>query len=78
MRDEFAALAQCPLVKGVRRILQGESDPNFCLSPDFIGGGRALAEFNLEKAIGFRAKDAKVAKTELYEVGETLKGSPTR
>jgi len=34
--------------------------------------------FNLEKAIGFRAKDAKVAKTELYEVGETLKGSPTR
>ena len=32
----------------------------------------------LEKAIGFRAKDAKVAKTELYEVGETLKGSPTR
>jgi len=27
---------------------------------------------NLEKAIGFRAKDARVAKTELYEVGETL------
>jgi len=27
---------------------------------------------DLEKAIGFRAKDAKVPKTELYEVGETL------
>ncbi|MEI6350792.1 MAG: hypothetical protein WCP06_06770 [Verrucomicrobiota bacterium] len=33
---------------------------------------------NLEKAIGFRAKDAKFSKTELYEVGETLNGSLTR
>jgi len=45
-REELAALAKFPLVKGVRRNLQGEADVNFCLQPDFIAGVRALAEFN--------------------------------
>ena len=46
VRDELAALAQFPLVKGVRRNLQGEADADFCLQPDFVAGVRALAEFD--------------------------------
>jgi len=43
---ELATLAKNPLVKGVRRNLQGETDPYFCLQPNFITGIRALAKFN--------------------------------
>ena len=46
VRDELAALAQFPLVKGVRRNLQGEADANYCLQPDFVAGVRALAAFD--------------------------------
>jgi L-fuconolactonase len=42
----LAAFAQNPLVKGVRRNLQGEMDGRFCLQPDFITGVRALANFD--------------------------------
>jgi L-fuconolactonase len=43
---ELAALASRPLVKGVRRSLQGEQDPNFCLRPEFVAGVKLLAEFD--------------------------------
>jgi len=36
-----------PLVKGVRRLLQGESDLNFCLREQFLRGVQMLPEFNL-------------------------------
>ena len=36
-----------PLVKGVRRIVQDEPDPDFCRRPGFITGARLLAEFGL-------------------------------
>ncbi len=36
-----------PLIKGVRRITQGEADPSFCLRPDFVAGVRLLAEYGL-------------------------------
>ena len=36
-----------PLAKGVRRLLQGESDPAFCLQPRFVAGVQMLAEFGL-------------------------------
>ncbi|MFL5698711.1 MAG: amidohydrolase family protein [Ktedonobacteraceae bacterium] len=36
-----------PLIKGVRRNLQDETAPNFCLQPDFVAGVRLLAEYNL-------------------------------
>lgn len=39
----LAQLAARPLVKGVRRLLQSEPDPEFCLRPDFVRGVRALA-----------------------------------
>ncbi len=36
-----------PLIRGVRRIVQGESDPNFCLRPDFVRGVQLLADYGL-------------------------------
>lgn len=36
-----------PRIKGVRRLLQGEADPNYCLQPDFIQGVQLLAEYGL-------------------------------
>ena len=38
-------LATNPLVKGVRRLIQGEQDPTFCIHPDFVEGVRLLASF---------------------------------
>ncbi len=40
-------LAGRPLVKGVRRLLQDEPDPVFCLQPAFVEGVRRLADFDL-------------------------------
>lgn len=40
-------VALSPLIKGVRRNIEGEADPNFCLQPDFVAGVRLLAEFGL-------------------------------
>ncbi|HZR44927.1 MAG TPA: amidohydrolase family protein [Ktedonobacteraceae bacterium] len=34
-------------IKGVRRLLQGEPDPEFCLHPGFIRGAQILAEYGL-------------------------------
>ncbi len=36
-----------PFIKGVRRNLQDETEPDFCLRPDFVTGVRLLAEYNL-------------------------------
>ncbi len=47
VRAELESLAANPLVKGIRRIIQSESDPKFCLRGDFIRGVRLLAEFGL-------------------------------
>lgn len=42
-----ALVAVGPLVKGVRRILQSESDPAYCLQPSFVRGVELLAEYGL-------------------------------
>jgi L-fuconolactonase len=42
---ELVALG--PAIKGVRRIVQDEPDPEFCLQPDFVRGNQLLAEFGL-------------------------------
>lgn len=34
-------------IKGVRRLIQPEQDPDFCLRPDFVKGVRLLGEKNL-------------------------------
>jgi L-fuconolactonase len=36
-----------PRVKGVRRLIQSEADPNFCLQPGFVQGVQLLSEFGL-------------------------------
>jgi L-fuconolactonase len=41
--EALAALG--PRVKGVRRLIQGESDPGFCLEPAFVRGVSLLREF---------------------------------
>ncbi|HEV3114901.1 MAG TPA: amidohydrolase family protein [Candidatus Binataceae bacterium] len=41
--SELQWLAGQPKVRGVRRILQGESAVDFCLQPSFVAGVRALA-----------------------------------
>ncbi|HEX3799714.1 MAG TPA: amidohydrolase family protein [Verrucomicrobiae bacterium] len=45
VESELAALATRPLVKGVRRLLQGETDPNFLRQPKFVAGVKLLAKF---------------------------------
>jgi predicted TIM-barrel fold metal-dependent hydrolase len=40
-----------PKIKGVRRIVQDEPDPEFCLQPSFIKGTRLLPEFGLSADI---------------------------
>jgi L-fuconolactonase len=42
-----ALVATTPLVRGVRRILQGEPDPAFCLRPGFVRGVELLARYGL-------------------------------
>ena len=46
-RAYLEELVQSPLVKGIRRIIQFESDSEFCLKPDFVKGVQILAEYNL-------------------------------
>jgi L-fuconolactonase len=41
------ALVGRPLVRGVRHLIQGESDPGFCLSPAFVSGVRECGELGL-------------------------------
>jgi len=45
VHDELKMLAGQPLVKGIRRLLQGETDVDYCLRPKFMAGVRSLAEF---------------------------------
>lgn len=40
-------LAGHPRLKGIRRLIQGEADPNFCARPAFVAGVRQLARFGL-------------------------------
>jgi len=43
--EQLVALG--PIVKGVRRITQGEADPEFCARADFVRGVQILPEFGL-------------------------------
>jgi len=43
--EEIAAIG--PEIKGIRRIVQDEPDPEFCLHPRYIEGTRALPDFGL-------------------------------
>lgn len=43
----MAKLASNPLVKGIRRIIQFEADPEFCLRPGFVRGVQLLPRHSL-------------------------------
>ncbi|MDB6017198.1 MAG: amidohydrolase 2 [Pedosphaera sp.] len=45
VRAELTALARRPLVKGVRRLLQGEREADFLMRPEFVTGIEMLGEF---------------------------------
>ena len=48
VREHLEALVGLsPLIKGVRRNIQDEAEPDFCLQPDFVAGVRLLAEYGL-------------------------------
>ncbi len=44
---EIAALTRNKLVKGVRRIIQFEANPDFCVQPDFVKGVQLLSKYGL-------------------------------
>jgi L-fuconolactonase len=46
-RPDIERLAALPLVRGVRRLIQSEPDPEFCIRPDFITGVGMLADYDL-------------------------------
>jgi L-fuconolactonase len=46
VRAHLAALSEIPLVRGVRRNLENETDPAFCLTPEFLAGVRELTAFD--------------------------------
>ena len=46
--DEYLEkLGAHPRLKGIRRLIQGESDPEFCARPAFVEGVRKLAGYDL-------------------------------
>lgn len=45
--DLEALLAENPLIRGIRRIIQFEPDIEFCLQPDFVRGVQILADYGL-------------------------------
>lgn len=45
VRTDLKKLSSRPLVKGIRRNLQGEPDLAFCLRPQFVAGVQLLADF---------------------------------
>ncbi len=44
VRPHLQALAKLPLVKGIRRLIQGEP-PDFCVQPEFVRGVQLLPEY---------------------------------
>jgi len=46
-RTALERLAANPRIKGIRRIIQFEPDPEFCLHPDFVKGVQALSDYGL-------------------------------
>ncbi|BET68943.1 amidohydrolase [Opitutales bacterium ASA1] len=47
VEGDLERLVAIPLVRGIRRIIQFEPDPEFCVRPDFVRGVRTLPRFGL-------------------------------
>ncbi len=46
VRPTLEALSQIPRLVGIRRNIESETDPEFCLTPEFIAGVRELSAFD--------------------------------
>lgn len=46
LEADLDKLSKLPVVKGIRRLIQNKSDPEFVLRPDFIAATRLLPKFN--------------------------------
>ena len=69
VKADLEKLAALPLVKGVRRLLQGEADHEFCLRPGFVEGLKLLPGFGL-------SFDLCVYHHQLYNVVELVRRCP--
>jgi L-fuconolactonase len=47
LEPEMAKLAALPIVRGVRRLIENQTDPDFVLKPDFIDALKLLPKYNL-------------------------------
>lgn len=64
VREHLTRLAERPLVKGVRRLLQGEAESDYCLRPGFLEGMGLLEEFGFTMDLCIRHEQLAAA-TEL-------------
>jgi L-fuconolactonase len=47
VRQDLDMLSQNPLVKGIRRLIQGETDPDFCLQYEFVQGVKMVHNYGM-------------------------------
>ncbi len=47
LEAEMARLAKLPVMRGVRRLIQNQPDPDFVLKPDFLAAVKLLPKFGL-------------------------------
>ncbi|HET6620866.1 MAG TPA: amidohydrolase family protein [Dongiaceae bacterium] len=47
IEPELDALRQHKILRGIRRLIQNQPDPDFCIRPDFIAGLKLLARHDL-------------------------------
>ena len=65
VRDALAALADNRLIKGIRRIIQFEDDPGFCLQENFVRGVQLLDVFDFHFEICIKGDKQFAAALEL-------------
>jgi L-fuconolactonase len=59
--EDVARLAALESTRGVRRLLQGEADPDFALRPDFLAGLKLLPKYGLSFDVCVRAPQLPMA-----------------
>jgi L-fuconolactonase len=47
IEPEIARIAKLPVMRGVRRLIQNQPDPEFVLKPDFLAAVKLLPKYNL-------------------------------
>lgn len=47
IEPDMARLAKLPVVRGIRRLIQNQPDPDFAVKPDFVAAVKLLPKYNL-------------------------------